>query len=124
MKRAVFVMLTLLALVLISGCTSQQQDPAAVVLKNLEARTTGNADELRALTCAEREGEVDRMARSFGGREATLKDAVCTFDGTSTVSCTGSIVVNYEGEDPNELPLGNYSVVQEDGQWKWCGETN
>jgi hypothetical protein len=45
-----------------------------------------------------------------------------TDDGGATVTCSGQIVAVYNGEN-RDFPLGTYSVVEEDGAWKWCGET-
>jgi hypothetical protein len=38
------------------------------------------------------------------------------------VDCQGKIVALY-GAEQTEFPLGAYRIVLEDGQWKWCGET-
>jgi hypothetical protein len=43
-----------------------------------------------------------------------------TGDG-ATVSCQGQIVALY-GAEQTEFPLTSYRVIQEDGEWKWCGE--
>lgn len=119
MNAKTFLVVALL--IIAAGCTTQAEDPASVVLKHLEARTKSSAEQLQSLTCAAQENQVGMLAKSLEGLDAQLKDVVCTFDGSSTVNCTGSISVNYQGEI-RELAVGNYSVVQEDGQWKWCGE--
>ena len=46
----------------------------------------------------------------------------CTREGDSNVvTCTGQIVATY-GTEQTSFPLTSYTVVQEDGEWKWCGE--
>jgi hypothetical protein len=46
----------------------------------------------------------------------------CVFEeATSTVRCDGTIVALY-GTEETEFPLTAYRVVQEDGEWRWCGE--
>jgi hypothetical protein len=68
------------------------------------------------------EAELEREAMSFNGVDATVENMACTRDdNASTVTCTGAIVAVYAGEN-REFPLGVYNVVQEDGEWKWCGE--
>jgi hypothetical protein len=42
-------------------------------------------------------------------------------DDSDIVQCDGKIVATYGTED-TEFPLTSYRVVQEDGEWKWCGE--
>ncbi len=111
----------LLILLMMTGCAATPEDAAGIVQRHLTARVESNAETLRGLTCAAQESQVEMLARSLQGLNATLKDVACTFDGSSSVTCTGSIVVDYQGE-LRELPLSRYSVVQEDGQWKWCGE--
>jgi hypothetical protein len=46
----------------------------------------------------------------------------CTSLDGSKVKCDGKITAQY-GNEKNEFPLVTYRVVQEDGEWKWCGET-
>ena len=40
---------------------------------------------------------------------------------SDVVTCQGKIVATYGTED-TEFPLASYRVVEEDGEWKWCGE--
>jgi len=122
--------LSMLGVLLLAGCSaaaptaSPTPDNAAgeAVQRYLQARIDGDADALAQLLCAEREGDARRDAASFAALEAALEEVVCTFDGSSsTVSCTGSIVAVYDGEN-RALEIPRYSVVQEDGEWKVCGE--
>ncbi len=98
-------------------------DPAAAVRAYLQAKVTADREGLSRLLCSEMEGDLEREAMSFDSVEARLgDDVVCTADaGGATVSCTGNIVAVYGGED-TLFPLGTYRVVQEAGEWKWCGE--
>ena len=129
-KNAVrWVVLGLLAAVLV-GCAGEQAaaapaaDSAAAdaVQRYLKARIAGDADALARLLCAEREGDARREAASFAAVEASLRDVACVFDpATVTVACSGAIVAVYDGEGRDiEIPL--YRVVQEDGEWRVCGE--
>lgn len=98
-------------------------DPTATVEGYLNAKITSDRDALASYLCAELEGTLDDEARTFATvTEATLQDAACTFDvDTSTVTCTGEIVAAY-GMQETAFPLTTYRVVQEAGEWKWCGE--
>ncbi len=129
MIRLIACAVLLLAL---AACQSQPTAPAAsltpdnaageAVQRYLQARIDGDADGLARLLCAEREGDARREAASFAAVEASLKDVTCTADAaTATVTCTGAIVAVYDGEG-RDLDIPRYRVVQEDGEWKVCGE--
>lgn len=128
MKRFCIAMIAGLGLIL-AGCgggtgTSASTDDAVgkVVEQYLQAKIDGQKDTLRDLLCASQEVNLDREAQSFSGVKAHLEGAVCKKDATgNTVTCNGAIVAEYNGENTN-FPLTKYNVVQEDGQWKWCGE--
>ena len=120
-SRALFLLLGLF----IAGCSTStaNTDPVPVVEQYLQAKVEGNHDKLRDLLCAEQEVNLDREAQSFSSVKAKLEDMSCQRDGdANTVTCTGAIVADYNGEN-TPFPLGKYKVVMEDGQWKWCGET-
>ncbi len=107
---------------LLAACSSAA-DPAQNVVRYLQARANADAAGMRALTCAAREAEVDRLAQSFAGRDAKLENVQCTFDAASaTAACSGSIVASY-GAERQSFPVGKYTLVQEDGVWRVCGET-
>jgi hypothetical protein len=92
------------------------------VEKYLEAKIKGDEATLRALMCAAMEKNLTMEATTFLGTSGVeLQDMACRFDGVGKVTCTGKIVADY-GQEKNEFPLGTYSVVQEDGEWKYCGE--
>jgi hypothetical protein len=115
--------LLLLGFVLLAACsTSGGGDPAKVVADYLTAKVASDEAAMRPLLCSAMEGDLTREASSFAGLGARLENMTCTRDGESnTVTCTGAIVATY-GTEESEFPLASYSVVQEDGAWKWCGE--
>ncbi|MBZ0292838.1 MAG: hypothetical protein K8L99_09785 [Anaerolineae bacterium] len=126
--RKPFILLTLLlALVLLTACASDSGgadgDPAQTVERYLQAKVEGNEDTIRSLLCSEMEAETARETHTFTSVTGVeIEDMTCTRnDGQDTVSCTGQIVAQYGGED-TVFPLTSYRVVQEDGEWKWCGE--
>ncbi len=110
---------------LLAACTSGggAEGATAAVESYLNATVAGDAEMLAQVVCVEREAEIDAAARRFATVSgAEIQGMACTFDeATETVSCDGEIIATYGAED-TAFPLGTYSVVQEDGEWKWCGE--
>lgn len=119
--------LWLLLLILLAGCAPQanDSDPAEVVERYLQAKVAADADTIQALLCAEMESVLARETRTFATvTDVRLDEMACTrVDGSDTVRCEGQIVAAYGAED-NIFPLTTYRVVQEDGEWKWCGEAS
>jgi len=116
--------LFLLLILLLAACGGGG-DPAQTVEDYLQAKVTGDADTIRALLCAEMEASLEREIQTFATVSGVeLEGMACTYDEAGgRVSCDGRIVALY-GTEETEFPLTNYRVVQEDGEWKWCGETN
>ncbi len=92
-----------------------------MVVNYLQARVTSDETTLRSLTCAAQEKNIPVAVNSFKGQDASLRDVACIFDGTDKVSCTGQIVLVYDGEEQTREP-GAFTITQEDGRWLWCGE--
>jgi hypothetical protein len=109
------------------GCSggsaiSFDSDAGKVVEQYMQAKIDGNRDALRDLLCNAQEANLDREAQSFSGVKAHLENVKCQKDANAnTVTCSGAIVADYNGENTN-FPLTKYNVVQVDGLWKWCGE--
>ncbi len=102
--------------------TSGAGDPAKTVEKYLQAKITNDEKGVRSMICSALEKDVQQEATTFLGTDGVeLQTPACTFDGTSKVTCTGKIVAKY-GQEKNEFPLVSYKVVQEAGEWKYCGE--
>jgi hypothetical protein len=120
MKR-LFLILPLF--LFLAACSGEAAGTGAgdVVEDYLEAKVAGNADAISGLICSEMSDNVNREAASFANVEAHIEGMQCTANG-DTVTCTGTIIALY-GADERQFPLGSYRVVQEEGQWKWCGES-
>jgi len=129
-KRLCIAIIVILGLIL-AGCGGSagnaainiNEDAAGnIVIQYLQAKIDGKKDTLQGLLCASQEANLDREAASFSGIKAHLDNAVCKKDANAnTVTCSGAIVADYNGENTS-FPLTKYDVIQEDGQWKWCGE--
>ncbi|MCK6579663.1 MAG: hypothetical protein L6Q98_16335 [Anaerolineae bacterium] len=118
-----FRLIAVSALLLLAACGGgATSDPADVVLRFMDAKAKAHADTIRSLICSEMESAWEQQAASFGSVEARLEGASCSRGGESdVVACAGSIVAVY-GTETTSFPLTSYRVVQEDGEWKWCGE--
>jgi hypothetical protein len=96
---------------------------AKMIEKYLQAKITGDEQTIRSLLCSAMEKDLQQEATTFLGTSGVKFDGMsCAADGADKVTCQGKIVADY-GQEKNEFPLGTYSVVQEDGEWKYCGET-
>ncbi len=113
----------LLLLLAIVACTSGPGDPAVIVEQYLQAKVAGETNEIRANLCAEMESVLERESRTFDSVSGVeLVGMSCRQDGDQpVVRCEGKITALY-GTEETEFPLVSYRVVEEDGQWKWCGE--
>jgi hypothetical protein len=109
------------------GDRTTNSDPAArAVERYLTAKVASDDAALRTLLCSAMEADLPREAASFDSVDARIEGMACqsassTADGT-VVRCEGKIVATYGTED-EDFPLISYRAVQEDGDWKWCGET-
>ena len=121
MKHIIWLLVMTLALF---ACTNAGAgDPARVVERYLAAKVTGDAETVQQLLCSEMESELAREQQTFSSvSDVRIEEMACTAE-NDTVSCQGTIVALY-GAEETEFPLTRYRVVQEDGEWRWCGESN
>jgi hypothetical protein len=118
MKRFILVLMLFFALV---GCAPQTTDPSDAVERYLQAKVDGDEATVSSLLCSAMESELNRELGSFASVDATIEGMECQRGEGDTVTCTGSINITY-GTEVREFALQTYNVVQEDGEWKWCGE--
>jgi len=114
--------LILIALaVALVACSSNTTSPESVVEAYLEAKVSADADTVADLICSDLESEVENEVASFSSVEARIDNLACApNDDNTVVACEGTIVGTY-GTDERTFPLMSYNVVEEDGQWRWCG---
>jgi hypothetical protein len=112
-------------LLILAGCKGEDRNnPQAVVEDYLQAKISRDTDTIQKLLCSEMETYFERETHTFETvSDARIDDLSCTWEeAQSVVRCQGKIVASY-GSEQTEFPLKAYRVVQEDGQWKWCGES-
>ena len=129
LKRIVLTMI-LVSLVLTAcgggpqGSAPTTTDAAAKAVEAyLTAKVKVDQEGVRKLLCSEKEKDFDTEATTFlGVTGPKIEGMKCASIGDNKVKCDGKITAQY-GTETNEFPLVTYRVVQEDGEWKWCGET-
>lgn len=122
MKLLIFLLLASSCL-LVACASDNGGDPAQTVEKYLQAKVAGDENAIRQLLCLPMEADLQREAASFASVSGVkIQGMQCQRVGDSDiVKCAGEIVATYGTEDTS-FPLTSYRVVQEDGEWKWCGE--
>lgn len=100
--------------------------PAQAVEDYLGALVAEDFDRVVNLSCAEFEAEAIAEVDSLEAVSARLENAGCQSageDGDYTlVTCSGSIVMTYNGEDrPIDLGRRTYRTIQDGGVWLMCG---
>jgi hypothetical protein len=127
MKRLKPLCLLVLLFLFLVAC-AKEGDPAKTVESYLKARVDSDADKLRNLSCPEWEAQAMLQADSFRSMNARLEGMSCRKNGEdgkyTLVSCDGKIVTTYANGETREWELGTYRLVEDDGEWKMCGEAN
>lgn len=123
MKKIIILGTLMLIMGLLAGCNAGEGDPVEIVESYLEAKVAGDAGLISSLLCTDMENLIERESRTFSSvSDVTIEGMSCSFDGESIVTCAGRIVALY-GTEEVDFPLTSYRVVQEDGEWRWCGES-
>jgi hypothetical protein len=119
----VLLALVIFSLILTACRGGDRNDPQAVVEDYLQAKVSRDKDTIQKLLCSEMETFLERETHTFETvSDARIDDLSCTWEeDRSIVRCQGKILASY-GAEQTEYPLEAYRVVQEDGEWKWCGE--
>ena len=121
-----FVLLILLTFMLVTCQNSQGSNASSVVVNYFKALVAKDANQAINLSCAAWEEQAQIDADTFAITPATAENIQCKPSGkdgnTSLVSCTGKLVLDYNGEK-QEINLADrtYRVVQESGEWRMCG---
>jgi hypothetical protein len=120
------MLLILLAFMAVTCQKSQGSTPAGVVRDYFKALVDKDADQAVNLSCASWEEQAQLDADTFAINPATAENIQCKPSGepgeTTLVTCTGKLVLDYNGEK-QEINLADrtYQVVKEGGAWRMCG---
>lgn len=123
MKR--FALILLVFMLALAACADSAK-PEDVVIPYLEALLSSDEDRFYQRVCPEWEADAKRDFDAFTGVTGELQDATCTKTGTdgdyTLVSCTGTMVLDYNGEIRNRsLADQTYRVKKVGADWKVCG---
>ena len=120
------IVLVALLVLALSACAEKSSAPQTIE-NYLKAKMSGDEKKLVDLSCPAREEEARAEAASFQSVDAKLDNLKCQAagkDGDYTlVTCTGTIVIQYRGEDPRSqgLPDITYRALKVDNEWTMCG---
>lgn len=98
-------------------------DPAQTVEKYIQAKAEADTGTIQQLLCSEMESLLERESRTFESVSGVRVEGMACeqVEDSDVIVCVGKIVATY-GTEETEFPLASYRVVEEDGEWKWCGE--
>jgi hypothetical protein len=113
----------IVAVVAIACSSGGGGDPAEAVQDYLRAKVAADGETIRRLLCSMMESAFEQEANTFKTvSDAQIENMNCSRVGESdVVRCIGKITAKY-GTEQTEFELTSYRVVEEDGEWKWCGE--
>lgn len=121
-----FALLITILLLILTACAEKGSATDAIE-KYLKARVAGDEEKLVAASCPEWEAQARAEAASFQSVDASIDGLKCAEagkDGDYTlVTCEGTIVIQYRGEEPREqaLPDLTYRALKIDDEWTMCG---
>jgi hypothetical protein len=126
-RSSVFSIILLIILLTLSACADKASAPDSIE-NYLKTKVKGDGNKLASLSCKDYEAQALLDAASFESVDAKIENLTCKETGKdgqfTLVTCEGKLIVQYRGEDPREQSLGGttYRAVQEDDEWKMCGE--
>ena len=126
MRKLLLILSVVLIANILSACASNTDAPAQAVENYLNALVNKEADRVPTLVCGDWEADAMIEVDSFQAVTARLENASCSQTGTdgdtALVTCTGNIVVTYNGEDQQlDLSVRTYQVEEQGGDWLVCG---
>ncbi len=115
-----------IGLLTLAACADQDSATDAIA-RYLKAQVAGDTDQLIAGSCPEWEAGAKAAAAAFQSVDADIENLSCKETGKdgdyTLVTCSGTIVLQYRGEDQRRqaLPGLTYRAIEQDGAWKMCG---
>lgn len=135
MKRYFLVVLFLILIALTAcsgsgntGSPATTDRPARAVEEYLSSKIRSDQAGIRAGLCSAMEADLERELHAFESvTNAMIENMSCLSDdpkatSETVVRCAGEIVALY-GTEETKFPLTSYRSVNEDGEWRWCGES-
>ncbi len=125
-RKIMLVVSLLLFILMLAGCANSGEAHKTIE-SYLQALVAKDDARFSQLICPAFEAEALTEFDSFGAVDASLDNVTCRTYGTdgnaTLITCTGSIVVTYRGENNQVLDLSAniYRVTRVDGEWKMCG---
>jgi hypothetical protein len=120
------LLIPLFAFMVVTCQKSRGSNASTAVEEYFKALVAKDATRAVNLSCAAWEQQAQIDADTFAINPATAQDVQCKVTGedgdNNLVSCTGKLVLDYNGEK-QEINLAGrtYQVVQESGEWRMCG---
>lgn len=120
------LLIPMFAFMVVTCQKSQGSKASTAVEEYFKALVAKDATRAVNLSCAAWEQQAQIDADTFAINPATAENVQCQVtsqDGNnSVVSCTGKLVLDYNGEK-QEINLADrtYQAVQEGGEWRMCG---
>jgi len=127
MRRFALPLLLVLGALALAAC-ADSGNPADAIEAYLRAKVEADADKMVSLACPAWEAQALEEAASFSAVRAELEDMACETSGEdgeyTLVRCSGELIIHYGGEEPRRQPLSDitYRAIEDDGEWKMCGE--
>lgn len=121
-----FAVLLFAGLLFLSACANEDSASDAIE-RYIKARIAGDEEKLVQNSCPAWESDAKAAAASFQSVDAKVEGLSCKEVGSegdySLVTCEGTIVIQYQGEDPRnqDVPNLTYRAIKQDGEWKMCG---
>ena len=128
-KKSLMMSLSILLIILLAGCGSNQDRAAQSVEDYFQAIIEKNETFLLSKTCASYEMEALMDFNTFVMVETSMKDFSCQtageIDNQVQVRCQGSIRALF-GDEIRSFDLSKriYQMSEEDGTWLVCGHTD
>jgi hypothetical protein len=124
--RNLTIILFVMMLFIISGCSAGGDVQAQIVEQYLQALVDQDGARVSSLSCKDWESSAIMEMDSFQAVEASLVDLACvsgeTVDDMTLVVCQGKIVATYNEEQQElDLSLRSYQTIKDGAEWRVCG---
>lgn len=125
-RPAIALIVACLILPVLLGACAKSAQPQDSVEAFLKALLSGDEDAVFNTVCPNWESQAAVEVDAFSGVTGHLDGAQCSKAGTdgadTLITCTGSMVLDYKGEERSRPLEGRtYLVRKINGDWKMCG---